>query len=275
MTDKPEKEYVTRMYYSDRLFSQILRHFSSFFASKLLQKPHIHWPYPDSYTDSSFAALFDIRQVVDRVDAYFNVQQLMQEQRVAYWCDQTIFCHFPVTDVFSPEHLTLMRNAYMFDRHTPTYDTGAFNVAVHIRRGDIERFKSESRYTHTDFFTYYINVLHSMYPFAHFHIYSDSNIYLPISSQTKVHYHILENLLESMHDMICADVLLMSIGSNMSFFAGLMNTGVALMDKRKLDEPFNAEGNRLWAKHPRFHLEESAFLDSVAAHLKHRGFLEA
>ena len=266
-------EYVTRMYYSDRLFSQVLRHFLSFFAAKILKKPHIHWPYPDSYTNTSFQALFDTT-ILDRQDTYDSVLELMRAQNVAYWCDQTIIREFSVVDLFSPENLICMRNAYHFTTHTPSFDPKQFNVAVHIRRGDIERFKTESRYTHTDFFVSYIELLHSLYPFAHFHVYSDSNIVLPFAATTAtataIHYHIDENLLESMHDMIRADVLLMSIGSNMSFFAGLMSEGVAMVDKRKLDEPYNAEGNRLWCKHPRFHLDQAEFLHAVQLHFERR-----
>jgi len=261
-------EYVTRLYYTDRLFSQIMRHFYSFFASKCLQKPHLHWPYPDAYTNDSFATLFDTSQIIDQTRSYDEIQDLMRQQKVAYWCDQTVLNHFPVADLFSYDHIQQMRNAYRFQRHTPTFDPTQFNVAVHIRRGDIAAYPTESRYTHTDFFTTYINLLQSRYPFARFHVYSDSPLSLPVTAQ--VQYHILEDLLETIHDMIHADVLLMSVGSNMSFFAGLLTTGVALVDKRKLDEPFNAQDNQKWCKHPRFHLEKEAFLQSVEHHLKTR-----
>lgn len=258
-------KYVTRFYYSDRLFSQVIRHFLSFFAARILKKPHIHWPYPDDYTNTSFDALFDTCKIIESADTYDAVLNLMRSQEVDCWCDQTIANHFAIEDLFSSENIQLMRDAYHFKTHTPSFDpTMKLNVAVHIRRGDIARYTTESRYTHMDFFTNYMTQIHSLYPYAQFHVYSDSDVDVPVSDKSiSITYHILEDLLQTIHDMIHADILLMSIGSNMSFFAGLMSKGIVFLDKRKLDEPFNAEYNRYWCNHTKFILQEEIFLQRV------------
>jgi hypothetical protein len=240
---------VIRFYYTDRLFSQVLRHFLSFFAARILGLPHIHYPYPDAYTNESFAALFDVPQIVDKEATYEDVLEMQRSQKVQQWCDQTIGNHFRIQDLFSEAHIEVMRQAYRFDRHTTAWDSKAVNVAVHIRRGDIARYTYESRYTRMPFFVETVQYIQSMVPQAHIHVYSDSPVDLGIPN---IKYHVLEDLLETMHDMICADVLVMSVGSNMSFFAGLMSRGLVTFDWAKLEEPFNAELNRYWSQHPRF-----------------------
>lgn len=241
---------VIRFYYTDRLFSQVLRHFLSLFAARILKVPHIHYPYDDAYTNTSFETLFDITQILDQKKTYEEVLELQRSNSVKQWCDQTIGNHFKIEELFSSAHIDLMRNAYRFNRHTPSFDPSALNVAVHIRRGDIARYPTESRYTPLGFFVTMVRMIRTIIPHAHIHVYSDSPVDLEISSG--IRYHILEDLLETMHDMIHADVLIMSVGSNMSFFAGLMSRGIVTFDWKKLEEPFNAELNRYWSRHPHF-----------------------
>jgi hypothetical protein len=246
---------VIRFYYTDRLFSQVLRHFLSFFAARILGVPHIHYPYLNAYTNDSFAELFDSTHIIDQQVTYEAMLEMQKVQGVQQWCDHTFKNHFRIQDLFSPAHITLMRDAYKFQRHTATFDLSAFNVAIHIRRGDIARHHTGSRYTSTSFFINTVNKIKAIHPHAHIHVYSDSTIDLGVPN---IYYHILDNLLESMHDMICADVLVMSVGSNMSFFAGLMSRGLVYFNWTKLEEPYNAELNRYWSDHPHF-LNEATF----------------
>jgi hypothetical protein len=240
---------VIRFYYTDRLFSQVLRHFLSLFASRILHVPHIHYPYDDPYINTSFASLFDISKIIDKTSTYEEVLEMQRSRAVQQWCDQTIGHYFKIQDLFSPAHLITMRSAYIFTKHTATFDPSKINVAVHIRRGDIARYPTESRYTPLSFFINTVAYIHSVLPQAKIHVYSDSPVDLGFEF---IRYHILEDLLETIHDMICADILIMSVGSNMSFFAGLLSQGLVTFDWAKLEEPFNAELNRYWSGHPNF-----------------------
>jgi hypothetical protein len=246
---------VIRFYYTDRLFSQVLRHFLSLFAARILRKPHIHYPYPDAYTNQSFDTLFDTSRILDRTATHEDVLNLQRSQAALQWCDQTIGSQFKIEDLFSEAHIEVMRQAYRFNKHTATWDPTATNVAVHIRRGDIARYPTESRFTPTHYFIETIRRIRTVLPQAHIHVYSDSPVELGLP---EIRYHILEDLLETMHDMIHANILVMSVGSNMSFFAGLMSRGIVYFDQKKLEEPFNAELNRYWSRHPHF-LNREAF----------------
>lgn len=254
---QPNAKPVIRFYYTDRLFSQVLRHFLSFFAARLLGVPHFHYPYFNAYTNEAFDTLFDTRRIMDQEATYEEVLEMQRAQGVQQWCDQTIGNHFRIQDLFSPAHIDLMRQTYRFTRHTPTFDPSVVNVAIHVRRGDIARYPTESRYTPTGYFTAMVRLVRAVLPSAHIHVYSDSPVDLEVSSSA-IRYHVLEDLLETMHDMIHAHVLVMSVGSNMSFFAGLMSRGIVTFDWKKLEEPFNAELNRYWSRHPHF-LEPTTF----------------
>lgn len=248
MQAQPNTNPVIRFYYTDRLFSQVLRHFLSFFAARILGVPHIHYPYFNAYTNESFATLFDTQSIIDREATHKEVLEMQRALSVQQWCDQTIGNHFRIQDLFSPTHIDLMRQAYRFTRHTATFDATALNVAIHVRRGDITRYPTESRFTPLGYFVAMVGLVRVVLPSADIHVYSDSVIDLGPG----LRYHVLEDLLETMHDMIRADVLVMSVGSNMSFFAGLMSRGIVTFDWKKLEEPFNAELNRYWSQHPHF-----------------------
>lgn len=254
MQAQPNTKPVIRFYYTDRLFSQVLRHFLSLFAARILGVPHFHYPYHDAYTNESFATLFDTRLIMDREATYEEVLEMQRSQGVQQWCDQTIGNHFRIQDLFKPAHIDLMRQAYRFESHTPTFDATALNVAIHVRRGDIARYPTESRFTPLGYFAAMVGLVRAVLPTAHIHVYSDS----PIDLGPEPRYHVLEDLLETMHDMIRADVLVMSVGSNMSFFAGLMSKGLVTFNWKKLEEPFNDELNRYWSGHPHF-LEPTVF----------------
>jgi hypothetical protein len=66
-----------------------------------------------------------------------------------------------------------------------------------------------------------------------FHIYSDSEIKLEIPN-IDIKYHINTDLLIGVNEMICSDIFIMSIGSNLSHFIGLHTSAIIFLDKYKL-----------------------------------------
>lgn len=259
-------EYITRHYYTDRSFSQIMRHFMSYFFAKQQDRCHIHWPFPSSELNNEFNALFDISKVTDIQESYSKVLEYQQAKKCISLPDQAFEKYISIQELFTQQHIELLRSAYIWTKHTPSFDATQLNIAIHIRRGDIEHQHYMDRYTAIDFFIRTIETIYSIHKDARFHIYSDSPIVLTLPhSLQNVHivYHISEHLMESVHDMIHSNVLVMSMGSNVSQFAGLLSKGLVFFDKRKIVPCFNHMYNIYWSHIPHFLSDESVFLDKL------------
>jgi hypothetical protein len=55
----------------------------------------------------------------------------------------------------------------------------------------------------------------------------------------------------------------MSIGSNVSYFAGLLNEGICFFDKSKLIKCFNNMYNIYWSEYTKFIHDEDVFIDLI------------
>jgi hypothetical protein len=241
-----------------------VRHFLSFFAAKILGKKHIHWKYHNSDVDMNFNKLFDISKIVDIQDTYNATIQLQMAKQLISMVDQSIAKYFNINTLFSKEHVQIIKDAYIYKGHTSTFSHDRKNVAVHVRRGDISHMPFCDRYTDLDFFIRTIREIHSIYPDADFHIYSDSDVDLGFkSSDIRIFYHATDNILDIANDMIASDILVMSIGSNVSHFAGLLNEGIVYFDKDKLIPCFNNRYNIYWSEWHGFIHDRDLFLQRI------------
>jgi hypothetical protein len=256
-------EYISRHYYDDRLYSQIMRHFLSFFMAKILNKRHIHWNYHNTEINNYFNLLFDKSYIIDLEDTFSNINKLTNEKKLISMPDQNISKYFTVNQLFTEEHINLIKKAYKYNKHTDTFKINhSLNVAVHIRRGDIANRSYCDRYTPLDFFINNIKLINSLYPNAHIHIYSDSYLELPIKSKN-LYYHYNDDIVDCVNDMIKSHILIMSVGSNVSYFAGLLNEGICFFDKSKLTKCFNNMYNIYWSEFKKFIYEEDMFINAL------------
>jgi hypothetical protein len=269
--DKLKKyDYIARHWYEDRLYSQIMRHFLSFFIAKMLDKKHIHWPYQDKEINDTFLKIFDKDLIIDQEGTFENVMNLVhQEKKCVTIPDQDLVGPFNINEIFTEANVELMRRAYKYSTNTRKFinNNKCINIAVHIRRGDISTMPFCDRYTELDFFTKYIQLIGDLLgDKAHFHIYSDSKIKLDVDSSVSgfnLYYHYSDDLLSSVYDMICADIFIMSIGSNMSYFAGLLSKGIVFFDERKLVKCFNNMYNIYWSDYRGFIHKEEEFISKI------------
>jgi hypothetical protein len=255
-------EYITRHYYDDRLYSQIIRHFLSFFMAKNLNKRHIHWNYHIQDVNKDFNLLFD-KSIIDLEDDYKNICKLQNSKKAISLPDQTISKYFRITQLFTENNIKIMKDSYKYLKHTHSFNVNnTINVAVHIRRGDIKDMPFCDRYTELDFFIKNIKLILSIHPNAHIHIYSDSFLELPIKN-INIYYHYTDDIKDSVNDMIKSDIFIMSIGSNVSYFAGLLNEGICFFDKSKLIKCFNNMYNIYWSEYTKFIHDEDVFIDLI------------
>lgn len=262
-------QYLFRHPYNDRTFSQVVRHFLSFFLSKILNISHVHVPYPTKELNDEFETMFDINMIIDKTDKDVDVPAL-RKQRIMYSKpDQDLVqsnrpaTKIHINDIFTDTNITLMKKAYRLTKTSPYYDEKDTNVCIHIRRGDIVKYGENcGRFTNTDFFTDTIHKIHSLVPNCTFHVYSDSAITLNTTVEN-IQYHINTDLLMTIHEMIKSDIFIMSIGSNLSQFAALMTDGIVFLDKRKLVPCFNNNYNIYWAEHRNIITEEDEFLEKI------------
>jgi hypothetical protein len=258
-------DFISRHYYDDRLYSQIMRHFLSFFISKILGKSHIHWPYQNEEINNNFLKLFDKSIIIDKEDTFDNIMNMVYYKKSGITVpDQDLVSPFDINDIFSDENIEIMRKAYKYIGHTSTFDPNAqINVAVHIRRGDISNMPYCDRYTDLEYFNKYIKIIAQIIPTAHFHIYSDSIVNLDIIGIYNIFYHYSDDLLSSVYDMIHSDIFIMSVGSNMSYFAGLLSKGIVFFDETKLEKCFNNMYNIYWSDYKRFIYKHEDFISKL------------
>ena len=68
--------------------------------------------------------------------------------------------------------------------------------------------------------------------------------------------------------MIHSDILIMSIGSNLSHFAGLQTSGIVFLDKNKLSQHFNNKYNIYWSEYKNFISDEEEFITKINERFK-------
>ena len=248
-------EAIVRRHYTDRLFSQLMRHLYSFFIAKNLGKTHLHWRFSPEI-EQNFQQVFDTNLVLDRV---YDGEYHQIHQKISRWiyfslADQDWEKIYRLDWIFNPDNLALFKRAYRLTEHTPQFrQATGIRVALHIRRGDVKSYYP--RFTSMSFFVetvQKINRLVGDHPITGtnkctFLIYSDSSIELD-SMSTKDLNNIIPcsnaDLLPTMHDMVKADILVISLGSNMSHFAGLLNEGIVYFDQtRRLEHQRTASNN--------------------------------
>jgi hypothetical protein len=156
-----------------------------------------------------------------------------------------------------------MKQSYKYTKNTSTFNVKhSLNVTVHIRRGDIEKYPNCDRFTPLDFFINNINLIISIHPHAHIHIYSDSPIQLPIKF-TNLYYHYTDDINDSVKDIIDSHIFIMSIGSNISYFAGLLTKAICFFDKNKLIKCFNNMYNIYWSNYTKFIHNDDEFINKI------------
>ena len=258
--------YIYRHPYNDRTFSQIMRHFLSFFIAKKLKITHIHVEYKNDIVNLNFKKIFDIKLLIDKTDTDCNIFNLRHQKLIYSIPDQDLVKKYDINNIFSKDNLNLLHKAYKLKTNSDSFTLTKINIGIHIRRGDIAKFGQNcGRFTSILFYVNIINKINKLLHNCEFHIYSDSDIQLNIQN---VKYHINEDLLTTIHDIICSDIFIMSIGSNLSHFGALLSNGLIYLDHHKLEPCFNNKYNIYWSKYRYIISDESIFINKIKQRFK-------
>jgi len=198
--------------------------------------------------------------------------------------DRDIENLFRYSELFSDDHISLIKQAYQLDTtiHTLNWQTVPklfVKVSVHIRRGDLKKSWSW-RYNETEFFIKTIHLiaeeLRVLGRGVYFLIYSDSNIELELGSKLKdltskdirVFFQCEEDIFKTVNDMIASDILIMSFGSAVSHFAGLLNEGIVYYDEKKRLPDCQISCNRFFAENTSWIHDQTRLKETIRTYYK-------
>jgi len=266
-------DYIYRHPYYDRYFSQIMRHLLSFFVAKLMNIKHIHTlfnapKYPKGHENEDinlfFSKLFKKNTLLDITEnTNLSINNLLKNKQIFSLPDQNLVKPYNINDIFNDSHIDLLKSSYNLTEHCMNFDPNVFNISVHIRRGDAI-YPFGGSYTPLSFFIKTIETIKKILNRKNInyqvHVYSNSNIDLDIEN---ILYHINEDELTTIHDIISSNIFIMSIGSNLSHFGCLLNNGINYLDKSKLIDCFNNKYNIYWSKFRNIITEESKFIEKL------------
>lgn len=93
---------------------------------------------------------------------------------------------------------------------TTSFDYDKFNVAIHIRRGDVtENGKYRVRWVGNDVYKHVMDQIRSQFSYVAFHIYSDGTEQdLSDIIHKDITLHLKTNIFDTFHEMVSADMLM-------------------------------------------------------------------
>jgi len=243
---------IIRQYHNDRLFSQLMRHLLSFLAAKHFEKKHIHWPYQDQFNEEKIFEILDRDLVTDEtVTVGYSELMRASSSECLSLPDQSWMKLVPFENLFSETNIDLIRKAYKIpgsvhtkERLDPRVEK-RFKVSLHIRRGDLKSCWI-SLYNRMSFFVdtveLVVDTIATDLPIVFF-IYSDSDIsdeFNKLLGKKRIYcrykFIIEGDLLESLNDMVSSDLLVLSFGSNFSYFAGMVNKNIVYYDEKMISD---------------------------------------
>lgn len=142
--------------------------------------------------------------------------------------DMTVKCcgevHFSKNpDMYYNIHVISILQKYYYS--TPKPNIIIPNIAVHIRRGDVNE-NNEKRYTTNDQYKEILSFLLEKYPYDTITIFSEGKIDdFHELQQERVHFKLNDSIEESFHSLVTAKVLVMA-KSSFSYSAALLNQNI-------------------------------------------------
>ena len=147
--------------------------------------------------------------------------------------EQNIYDHTSTADILRKKYWA-SRSKYPIKN---TFDSSKVNIAVHVRRGDVVKWKQEktanwqARWLDN---SYFVNVLIKIKqalqdkPVA-VHVYSQGSVdeFEEFKQFPEVVFHLDEDAFQTFHGMVLADILIMS-PSDFSYIAGILSKGIKI-----------------------------------------------
>ena len=149
----------------------------------------------------------------------------------------------PIQQLFDGNTIKMLRKKYYQNKDSSStfYKSGnnTFNVAVHVRRGDIDTINNGTVFKNLSPNSHYIKAMDDIYHMFNccrsetnieFHIFSDSKIALPADEYSRngiynIIWHINEDWKKSFHSLVVSDALIMS-KSTYSWTAAILSASL-------------------------------------------------
>jgi hypothetical protein len=133
-----------------------------------------------------------------------------------------------VDNAISDASLTSYKSTFWEKHGDYQYNNGKFNIALHIRRGDVSVYNNEGRYTPNEYYVDKIRYLSETYADRDilFHVYSEgAECEFECFKRENVVLHLNEDIKRTFLGLVMSDVLVQS-KSSFSYVAGLLAKGV-------------------------------------------------
>ena len=133
-----------------------------------------------------------------------------------------------VDTAMSHSSLTVYKSVFLGTINKNHYNSNKFNIALHIRRGDVQPNYNEGRYTSNEFYLEQMKYLSETYAEKDilFHIYSEgSESEFECFKNPNIVLHLNEDVKTTFIGLIVSDVLVQS-KSSFSYVAGLLTNGI-------------------------------------------------
>ena len=125
-------------------------------------------------------------------------------------------------DIYYTDKVIQKLRNYYYSTHKPDIDTN--DIAIHIRRGDVDAVNNSDRYIPNIFYKHLITSLKKIYPSYKIVIHSEGKIsdFDDLISDN-VYFKLNEDVRKTFHAMVTSNVLVTSI-SSLSYSAAILNT---------------------------------------------------
>lgn len=248
--------YVTCADRAGGIGSQVQSYFSTMLFASAVGIKYIHTPFKEVYhnpgqTDweirwEEFFGLGENETSINEIDQsnleIIHLKQLTGFKKKANTLYIVPYCH-AYTDLFPEEYLRFLarfrRKYYSVPKKSfePCNEPSKVSIAIHIRRGDVSKTNKESfRYTENNYILsslkLIIDCISSLNLLVSVNLYSEGEIddFLEFKeSEYNINYFLNNCTFTTFHQMVSADVLLMS-KSSFAYSAALLSQGVVVYE---------------------------------------------
>jgi len=171
-----------------------------------------------------------INKIENLINLKNNIINLNQTMNVTYLDFNLIVRNYFENNIdkcCESEHMQFIKDCFWENKNKSFFNNDKINVALHIRRPNINDNRIEGTNTPNSYYLNIINIIRKKYENNNkkvlFHIYSQGNILnFKEFANHDVYFHLNENLFDTFIGMVSADILVTS-ASSLSYIAALIS----------------------------------------------------
>ena len=232
--DLQEATYISVVEKNDGFGAQLKRRMSAIAFAMVHNKIYVHLPFVElQHNYDKNPNYHNIMESFANIGFEFPRRDTLKEAAVYEREDYCYYTDKNIDQYYNENVLSLFRkNYYSAPKNTIAYFNKQFvNVAVHIRRGDALDSGQGGMWNCNEHYLAVMDKIRKTNPRARFHIYSegDPKQFMEFCSHD-VEFHLNEDIRETFHALVSADILITS-QSTFSYTAALLSKGVIYYTK--------------------------------------------